>query len=321
MTRFLRMAFAATALTTVLSLSAYPAIAQNAAPSYPAQTVKIIVPFSAGSLTDMLARTLSDKLGAMWKQPVVVENHPGIAGTALAAKSPADGYTLLLTSNGHTIIKVINPNVPFDPVSDFTGVTKLASMPMIMIAPPNSEHDTLQKLIAQVQAKPGGLSYASAGLASTAYIAGELFKKTKKLDIVHVPYKGTPPAQTSIMRGDTQFFFSPAAISDELILTGKVKALAVTGAARVQSLPNVPTFKEAGVPEFEYDAWFGLLAPANTPAAVVSKISKDVATAMAASDIRERLAKQGTTVATSTPAQFTDTLRKDTETFGGMLKK
>lgn len=321
MTRFLRMAFAATALTTVLSLSAYPAIAQNAAPSYPAQTVKIVVPFSAGSLTDMLARTLSDKLGAMWKQPVVVENHPGIAGTALAAKSPADGYTLLLTSNGHTIIKVINPNVPFDPVSDFTGVTKLASMPMIMIAPPNSEHDTLQKLIAQVQAKPGGLSYASAGLASTAYIAGELFKKTKKLDIVHVPYKGTPPAQTSIMRGDTQFFFSPAAISDELILTGKVKALAVTGAARVQSLPNVPTFKEAGVPEFEYDAWFGLLAPANTPAAVVSKISKDVATAMAASDIRERLAKQGTTVATSTPAQFTDTLRKDTETFGGMLKK
>ena len=147
-----------------------------------------------------------------------------------------------------------------------------------------------------------------------------MFKKTKKLDIVHVPYKGTPPAQTSIMRGDTQFFFSPAAISDELILTGKVKALAVTGATRVPSLPNVPTFKEAGMPEFEYDAWFGLLAPANTPADIVNKISKDVATAMASSDIRERLAKQGTTVATSAPAQFTDTLRKDTETFSTMLK-
>lgn len=306
----------------VFSVSAAgSAAAQNAAASYPTQTVKIIVPFSAGSLTDLLARTLSDRLGAVWKQPVIVENHPGIAGTALAAKSPADGYTLLLTSNGHTIIKIINPNVPFDPVGDFVGVTKLASMPMIMIAPPTSDHDTLQKLIAQVQAKPGGLSYASAGLASTAYIAGELFKKTKKLDIVHIPYKGTPDAQTSIMRGDTQFFFSPAAISDELILTGKVKALAVTGAARVPSLPNVPTFKEAGMPEFEYDAWFGLMAPANTPAAILEKISKDVATVLAAPEARDRLAKQGTTVATSTPAQFTDTLRKDTDTFSAMLKK
>jgi tripartite-type tricarboxylate transporter receptor subunit TctC len=302
-----------------LALFVCPAIAQNAAAPYPSQIVKIIVPFSAGSLTDLLARTLSDKLGALWKQSVIVENHPGIAGAAIAAKAPADGYTLMVTSNGHTIIKAINPNVPFDPVNDFVGVSELASMPMIMIAPPKPDHDTLQKLVALIQSKPSTMSFASAGLASTAYIAGELFKKTKKLDILHVPYKGTPDAQTSIMRGDTDFFFSPAAISDDLIHTGKVTALAVTGTTRVRSLPDVPTFKEAGVPEFEYDAWFGLLAPAHTPQDVCEKISKDIGAVMAAPEVREWLAKQGTTVVTSTPAQFTETLRKDTETFSAML--
>ncbi len=303
-----------------LALFACPAAAQNAATPYPSQIVKIIVPFSAGSLTDLLARTLSDKLGTLWKQSVIVENHPGIAGTALAARAPADGYTLMVTSNGHTIIKATNPNVPFDPVIDFIGVTKLASMPMIMIAPPKADHDTLQKLVDLVRAKPGGTSYASAGIASTAYIAGELFKKTEKLDILHVPYKGTPDAQTSIMRGDTDFFFSPAAVSDDLIHTGKVKALAVTSATRVRSLPDVPTFKEAGVPEFEYDAWFGLMAPANTPPDVLEKISRDVAAVMAGPEVRDWLSKQGTTVVTSTPAQFTETLKKDTETFSAMLK-
>jgi tripartite-type tricarboxylate transporter receptor subunit TctC len=309
------------ALTVGLALLASPVAAQNAATPYPSQIVKIIVPFSAGSLTDLLARTLSDKLGRLWKQTVIVENHPGIAGTVLAAKAPADGYTLMVTSNGHTIIKVTNPNVPLDPVNDFVGVSKLASMPMIMIAPPKADHDTLQKLVALVRAKPGSMSYASAGLASTAYIASELFKKTENLDILHVPYKGTPDAQTSIMRGDTDFFFSPAAISDDLIHTGKVNALAVTGATRVQSLPDVPTFKEAGLPEFEYDAWFGLMAPADTPRDVLEKISRDVAGVMAAPDVREWLAKQGTTVVTSTPVQFTETLRNDTETYSAMLKK
>jgi tripartite-type tricarboxylate transporter receptor subunit TctC len=138
---------------------------------------------------------------------------------------------------------------------------------------------------------------------------------------LHIPYKGTPDAQTSIMRGDTDFFFSPASVSDDLIHVGKVKALAVTGAKRVQSLPDVPTFKEAGIPEFEYDAWFGLMAPVNTPQDVLEKISKDVDAVMAAPDVREWLAKQGTTVVTSTPAQFTETVRKDTETFTAMLKK
>lgn len=302
-------------------LFAQAAVAENSAASYPDRVVKIVVPFSAGSLTDLLARVLSDKLGAKWHQSVIVENRPGLAGTAGAAKAPPDGYTLLLVSNGHTIVKTINPDIPFDPVNDFAGITKLASMPMIMIAPFKDDHDSLENLIRLAKSKPAGLSYASAGLNSTAYIAGELFKKTKKLDILHVPYKGTPDAQTSIMRGDTDFFFSPATMSDALINTGKVRALAVTGTTRVPSLPNVPTFKEAGVPEYEYDAWFGLLAPAHTPKDILEKISADIAEVMKMPDVRDRLAKQGTTVTSSTPAEFDATLRSDTELFTNMLKK
>lgn len=307
--------------TLFLGLLAQPTYAEDAAAIYPNRVVRIVVPFSAGSLTDLLARTLSDKLGTMWKQPVIVENRPGIAGTAGAAKAPADGYTLLLISNGHTIVKAINPDLPFDPINDFAGVSKLASMPMIMIAPLKADHDSLENLIRLSKSKPGGLSYASAGLNSTAYIAGELFKKTENLDILHIPYKGTPDAQTSIMRGDTDFFFSPAALSDSLINTGKVRALAVTGTTRVPSLPNVPTFKEAGVPEYEYDAWFGLLAPANTPKDILEKISSGIAKVMIMPDVRERLAKQGTTVTSSTPAEFDATLRSDTAFFTNMLKK
>lgn len=317
MKAFVRAAIGALFLTASLQ----PSSGQDAAAAYPDQAVRIIVPFSAGSLTDLLARTLSDKLGTIWKQSVIVENYPGIAGTARAAKAPADGYTLLLVSNGHTVIKTINSNLSFDPLNDFAGVSKLASMPMIMIAPIKEDHDTLGNLIRLAQSKPGGVSYASAGLNSTAYIAGELFKKTKNLDILHVPYKGTPDAQTSIMRGDTDFFFSPAALSDSLIDTGKVRALAVTGTTRVPSLPNVPTFKEAGVPEYEYDAWFGLLAPANTPKTILAKISGDIAKVMAMPDVRDRLAKQGTTVTSSTPAEFDAILRSDTELFTKMLAK
>jgi tripartite-type tricarboxylate transporter receptor subunit TctC len=316
--KYSRVAIGAIAMAAMLISSAS---AQDTAASYPSQVVRIIVPFSAGSMTDLLARVLSDKLGTMWKQSVIVENHPGIAGTALAARAQPDGYTLLLVSNGHTTIKTINPDVPFDPVKDFAGVSKLASIPMIIIAPPKAEYSSLANLVRILKSKQSGASYASAGLNSTAYIASELFKKTAKLDTVHIPYKGTPDAQVSIMRGDTDFFFSPAMVSDDLIKTGKVKALAVTGSTRIPSLPDVPTFAEAGMPEFQYDAWFGLLAPANTSKDILDKINGDIAKVKAMPDVRERLAKQGAIVVSSTPAQFDATLRSDTELYSNMLKK
>jgi len=288
---------------------------------YPSRVVRIVVPFSAGSLTDLLARTLSEKLAEMWKQPVIVENHPGIAGTASVAKAAPDGYTLLLASNGHTIIKAINPDLTFDPIEDFAGISKLASMPMIMIAPVKPEHDSLANLIKLSRSRPNALSYASAGFNSASYIAGEYFKKTEGLSVIHIPYKGTPDAQTSSIRGDTDFFFSPAVVSDSLINSGKVRALAVTGPVRVPSLPDVPTFREAGFGEFEYDAWFGLLAPVKTPTAIREKISNDIAKATSLPEIGERLRQQGTIVTSSTPKEFDAVLRVDALRYAPMLRK
>lgn len=287
--------------------------------AYPSQLVRIVVPFSAGSTTDILARAISDKLAQLWNQQVIVENRPGIAGAVAVAKSPADGYTIMLTSNGHTVIGKVNANLNIDPVNDFAGITKVASMPLTMVVPPESSAKSLGEFVASVKAAGGKLNYASAGLGSTAFIASELFKQTAKIDMVHVPYRGTPDALTSIMRNDTAMFFVPAANGLDLIQTGKVRALAVSGSTRYPSLPNVPTFAEAGMPQFVYDAWFGMLAPANTPPAVLKKISADVATVLNMPEVKTLLLQNGVTPSPSTPDEFTAVLKADTARFTAML--
>jgi tripartite-type tricarboxylate transporter receptor subunit TctC len=182
------------------------AMAQGDA-SYPSQRVTIVVPFSAGSITDGLARVLADKLGEVWKQQVIVENRPGIAGTASVAKSAPDGYTLILTSNGHTIASVVNKNLPYDPAKDFIGVSEVATVPQVLIVPPDLPVKTVKDFIELAKAKPGQLNFASAGLASTSYLGAELFKQMAKIDIVHIPHKGAPESITSVMRNDSQLFF------------------------------------------------------------------------------------------------------------------
>ena len=211
--------------------------AAPADPPYPNQTVRIVVPFSAGSITDGQARIIADKLGDDVEQQVIVENRPGIAGTASVAKAAPDGYTLMLTSNGHTIAAVINRNLPFDPVKDFAGVTQVATVPMGLIVPPDPGR-TLKEFIALAKDKPGTLNFASAGRASSSFIAGELFKQTAKIDIVHVPYKGAPEALTSILRADSQLFAASVSTALDLIAPRKW-ALAVNG--QVAALPDVPT--------------------------------------------------------------------------------
>ena len=206
---------------------------------YPNQTVRIIVPFSAGSTTDGQARVIADKLGEMWKQQVIVENRPGIAGTASVAKAPADGYTLMLTSNGHTIATVINRNLPYDPVKDFAGVTQVSTVPVGFMVPPDLPARTLKELIALAKEKPGKVNFASAGRASSSYLAGELFKQTAKIDIVHIPHKGAPEAMTSILRGELHLFAASVSTALDLIATKKVGILAVN--RPVAALPDVPT--------------------------------------------------------------------------------
>jgi tripartite-type tricarboxylate transporter receptor subunit TctC len=298
-------------------LAASSAMAQT---DYPNQPVRMVVPFSAGSVTDLLARSIGDKLSERWGQQLIVENRPGIPGTASVAKAAPDGHTLMLTSNGHTVAAVLNKSVPFDPVKDFSGVTQVASVPLVLIAPPDLPAKTLQELIALAKEKPGTLNFASSGLASTAYVSGELFKQTAKINIVHVPYKGAPESLTGIMRADSHMFFAGINIALDLIQSGKVQPLAVATSKRIATLPNVPTFAEAGMPEFAYDAWFGIMAPANTPGAVLSKVSQDVAAVLQLPDVQKRLESQGVVTVVSTPQAFDALIRSDTERFGKMLR-
>jgi tripartite-type tricarboxylate transporter receptor subunit TctC len=214
------------ALVISLGLGA-GARAQDGA-KYPEQMVRMVVPFSAGSMTDLLARVVAEKMQQRWSKDVVVENRPGLAGTASVAKAPADGYTLMLSSNGHTVIGHLNKNLAFDPVRDFVGVTQVAITPLILAVPPDSSPKTVKDLVELARSKPGELNYSSAGLGSTTGIAGALFKQTTKTDIVHLPFKGLPETHTAIIRGDVALGFSFFSAAGDLIQGGRMRALAVT---------------------------------------------------------------------------------------------
>jgi tripartite-type tricarboxylate transporter receptor subunit TctC len=295
--------------------------APSDAAGYPNRSVTLVVPFSAGSMTDILARSVADKLTERWKQTVIVENRPGIAGTAGVAKAAPDGYTLMLTSNGHTVLKAVNPNIAFDPLKDFVAVSQVASTPSILIVPPDGPVKTLKELVEAAKTKPGALNYSSAGLGSSTGIAAELFKQVTGTNLVVVPHRGLPESQTSVMRGDVAMAFTFFNVGGDLIQGGKLRALAVTGPRRMSQLPDVPTFAEAGLPEFRYDSWFGIMAPAGTPKAIVDKVSGDVAAALKAPDMKARFDPQGAELVSSTPDKFSEVLRSDTERYAPLFPK
>jgi tripartite-type tricarboxylate transporter receptor subunit TctC len=307
-------------LATIATIAAASgALAQDVS-KYPEQAVRIIVPFSAGSMTDLLARVIADKLQQRWSREVVVENRPGLGGTASAAKATPDGYTLVLTSNGHTVIGHLNKNLSFDPMKDFVAVTQVAVTPLILVVPPDSPAKSVKDLIDMARAKPGVLNYSSAGLGSTTGIAGALFKQSTNTDIVHVPFKGLPETHTAIIRGDVAMGFSFFAAAGDLILSGKVRALAVTGPSRLAVLPDVPTFKEAGVPEFDYDSWFGILALAGTPTPIITKVSQDVADLLKQAEVKARFEPQGAYLVSNSPEQFDQILKSDAQRYATLFK-
>jgi tripartite-type tricarboxylate transporter receptor subunit TctC len=301
--------------SAALAASVFGASAQT----YPNQTVRIVVPFSAGSITDGLARILADKLGEMWKQQVIVENRPGLPGTTGVAKSAPDGYTLMLTSNGHTIAGAINKSLQFDPVKDFVGIARVASVPLVAIVPPDFPGKTLKDFITLANEKPGQLNFSSAGVASTSYLSAEIFKQDAKINIVHVPFKGAPEAVTAVVRNDVQIYFAPIPASQELSATGKVKAIAINSAQRVPQLPDVPTVAET-LPNYKYESWFGVLAPAGTPEAIRTKVSEDIGKVLQMPDVRDKLIKQGSIPAPNSPAEFDAINKSDTERYGKILK-
>jgi len=302
------------------ALSAWPLVAraQPAPASFPNQTVRIVVPVTAGSTADILARVLADRLAPMWNQSVIVENRPGVAGISSVAKGPADGYSVMMTSNGHSAVGVLNKGLAFDPVSDLTGVAQVVVIPLVLIVPPTLEATTVGELIALAKAKPGTLNFASAGLGSTSHLAGEVFKRAASIDIRHVPYRGAETV-TSIMRGDTQMTFAPATVALELINTGKVRPIAVVSASRVPTLPNVPTFREAGGLEFNYNAWFGLFAPLKTPKPVVDRIAESTKQVLETPEVIMHLAQQGANAAFIGAGAFDAQVKADAERYGKLL--
>jgi tripartite-type tricarboxylate transporter receptor subunit TctC len=306
------------ALSTVAA-SAFGTSFDASAQAYPNQVVRIVVPFSAGSITDGLARILADKLGELWKQQVIVENRPGLPGTTAVAKSAPDGYTLMLTSNGHAIASAINKNIQFDPVKDFAGVSRVAAVPLVAIVPPDFPGKTLKDFIALANEKPGQLNFSSAGVASTSYLSAEILKQDAKINIQHVPYKGAPEATTAVIRNDVQMYMAPIPATQELSATGKVKAIAINSAKRVPQLPDVPTVAET-LPNYKYESWFGVLAPAGTPQPILTKVSEDIARVLEMPDVREKLLAQGSIPAPTTPAEFDAINKSDTERYGKILK-
>ncbi len=303
-----------------VALAIAPGAFAQTAGDYPNQRVTIVVPFSAGSITDGLARVLADKLTDIWKQQVIVENRPGIAGTASVARAAPDGYTLMLTSNGHTIGAVVNRNLPYDPAKDFAGITEVASVPQALIVPPDLPAKNVSEFVALAKASPGKMNFSSAGLASTSYLGAELLKQTAKIDIMHVPNKGAPEAVTSVMRNDSQLFFLGVNLAIELRQAGKIKVIAVSAPKRSPAMPDVPTVSESGLPTYEYDAWFAVMAPANTPRPVLDKVARDIAGILKTPDVAERLTKQGVDIVFNTPDVFDKTLKTDVERNSGILR-
>jgi tripartite-type tricarboxylate transporter receptor subunit TctC len=296
-----------------LSLLLFTAQA-NAQGAYPAKPVKIIVPFSPGSATDIIARAIGDKLAASLGQPVIVENRPGAGGTIGAgtvASAAPDGYTLLVTSSGHTVNPHIYANLTYDTLHDFAGVTTLANLPNVLIVAQSKGIRSVQQLITTAKAKPGQLNYASAGTGSATHMNAEKFRLAAGIDAQHIPFKGTPEGITEVIAGRVDYFFAPMVSALPIIKDGKVLALAVGSAKRSSVLSNVPTTLEAGVPNSDYNFWVGMLAPAKTSRNIVDRINRDVVKALQSPEVKERLASLGAEPMPMAPEKFDSYIREE----------
>jgi len=307
----LRLLAAAVALTATTG-----ALAQS---DYPNRAVKVIVPFAAGGPADNYARFIAQRLGDALKQPFVVDNKPGagsVIGTDLVAKSPADGYTLLLMSNTHTVNETLIPNKPFKLMADFVGVAPINSSDLMLVVHPSVAAKTLPELIALAKSKPGKMNYASSGNGTPYHMAGELFKHLAGVDIVHVPYKGSSGARTDVMGGQVDMMFDAVTTMAPVAKDGKVRALATTGPARTGDLPTVAET----VPNYEATIWLGLMAPKGTPQAIVDKLNAEVRKIVAQPDTKAAWTKQGATPMSMNPSEFTAYLNKDIEKWGAIVK-
>lgn len=264
--------------------------------AYPNRPIKIVVPISPGSATDVLVRAVAERMQARLGQPVVIENRAGAGttiGAAMVAKAEPDGYTILANSNAHTVNAYLYRSLPYDSASDFVGIATLGSLPNILVVSPQSPINTVQELVAAARAQPGKLNYASAGVGSGTHMNAEKFRIASGLSAEHIAYKGTPEAVTETMAGRVDWFFAPGVSVMGAVKERKLKALAVGSKDRSSQLPDLPTTEEAGVANSAYTLWIGLFAPARTPPAIVARINQEVQAALASPEVKERFAKLG----------------------------
>ena len=297
MLRLMAAALAATLVAVV------PAHAQD----YPTRPVKIIVPFAVGGPADVYARVIGAKLQETLGQPFVIDNRPGagaVVGTDAAAKSPPDGYTLLLMSNAHTVNETLLTNKPYALMRDFVPIAPINYSDLVMVVNPSVQASTLQEFIALAKAQPGKLNYASSGPGTPYHMAGELFKTMAGVDIVHVPYKESSGARTGVLGGQVDMMFDAVTTMSEQAKAGKVKALATSGKTRSTVMPGVPTLNEAGVPGYEAVIWLGLMAPKGTPPAIVAKLNSEVAKIVNRPEVKADWAKQGAVGMAMPPDEF-----------------
>jgi tripartite-type tricarboxylate transporter receptor subunit TctC len=293
------------------------------AQDYPGKPVRIVVPFTAGSATDILARTVGQKLSELWSQQVIVDNRAGAGGTigaAQVAKSPPDGYTLMVHSAAQAVNPFIYPGLPYDTLKDFVQVAALAGQPNVLVTAPTSGYKSLADLLTDAKKRPGTLNFGSAGIGSGTHINGEKFKLAAAIDVAHIPYKGTPEALTDTMAGRVAFFFSPISAALPHVREGKLVALAVSSGKRASTLPNVPTVAESGLPGFDYNLWVAVFAPAGTPADVVEKINRDVNRVLRDGEVQQRMAALGAEPMPMTPAEFDRFMRSEMDEAAKVVK-
>lgn len=290
---------------------------------YPSKPIKLMVGASPGGTTDTMARAIAAEMSTALGQPVIVENKPGAGGNLAAdavAKSPPDGYTLLVSFTSHTINATLYPNLTFDPVADFTPITMIATVPSILVGNPKLPFNTLQELMAAAKSNPDKLTIALGGIGSSLHLAGEQLKMMSGIRLLNVPYKGSTPAMTDVLAGHVDLMFTSMVTGAAQVRAGKLKAFGVTSAARQPSFPDVPAIGEV-VPGFESTAWFGVFAPANLPVPIATKLNKVIAGSLGGAKLKEQLTREGATPVGNSLAEFADFVRKDVERWAPIVKQ
>ncbi len=309
-------------ILSMLAASAF-AIAAHAQP-FPSKPIRIVVSYPPGGGADLMARLVAPKLQESLGQPVIVENRPGASGQIAAlevARSPADGYTLLFDASSYAVNPGLYASLPYDPAKAFTPVSVLVLFPNVLVVTPGFPARDVKELVAAAKAKPGSIAFASSGNSSAQHLSGELFRQKTGVEMMHVPYKGGAPALNDVMGGQVPVFFANMASSLAHIQGGKLRALAITAAARSAALPGVPTMAEAGVPGYVVYEWNAVFAPAATPAPVVAKIAAAVHTALQAPEVRARMTSLGGEIADYGPAEADRFVREQTQLWGRVVRE